>query len=176
MHLYTVPEPGLAGFVLRPLVAADIDEWYAYLSDPAAIEHTSWRLDGPADLAALIDTYNTGRPDAPIRFAIHSEALDRLVGTIGFHTVSDLNKTAELAYDLHPAFWGQGIMVACVEAVLQWGVARHGYVRIQASVLDSNRASMRVLDKCGFQYEGTLRRYRMVRGAPRDYAMFARLP
>jgi hypothetical protein len=109
MRQDTVPVPGLAGFFLRPLASADIDDWYAYLSDPAAIEHT-------------------------------------------------------------------GIMRACVEALTGWGAMHHGYVRIQATVLDTNRPSMRVLEKCGFQYEGTLRHYRLVRGQPRDYLMYAWLP
>jgi len=176
MHHDTAPEPDLAGFSLRPMTAVDIGDWYAYLSDPAAIEHTSWSLGSAADLAPLIAEYNGGLPGSQRRFAIHSGALNRLVGTIGFHTISPVNKTAELAYDLHPAFWGQGIASACVKAVIAWAVAQHAYVRIQATVLDSNGASARVLEKCGFQYEGTLRRYRFVRGVPRDYAMYAWLP
>jgi len=42
-------------------------------------------------------------------------------------------------------------------------------------VLDSNVASARVLSKCGFELEGKLRSYRMVRGAPRDYWLYARV-
>jgi len=172
----TAPELDLAGFSLRPLTAADIGDWYAYLSGPAAIEHTSWSLRGAGDLAPLIAEYHGELPGSQRRFAIHSGALNRLIGTIGFHTISPVNKTAELAYDLHPACWGQGIASACVKAVIAWGVTRHAYVRIRATVLDTNGASARVLEKCGFQYEGTLRHYRFVRGVPRDYAMYAWLP
>ena len=41
-------------------------------------------------------------------------------------------------------------------------------MRIQGTVIDSNAALARVLAKCGFEYEGTLRSFRMVRGVPRD--------
>jgi ribosomal-protein-alanine N-acetyltransferase len=176
MRQDTVPDPGLAGYFLRPLSPADIDDWYAYLADPAAIEHTSWSLRGPGDLAPLIDEYNGAVPGSQIRFAIHGERLDRLVGTIGFHTISPANKTAEIAYDLHPALWGQGVISACVKAATGWAVTQHAYGCIEAMVLDTNRPSMRVLEKCGFQYEETLRRYRQVRGQPRDYARYAWLP
>ncbi|CAM2157409.1 protein of unknown function [Pararobbsia alpina] len=32
---------------------------------------------------------------------------------------------------------------------------------------------MRVLEKCGFEFEGVLRAYRMVRGTPGHFNMFA---
>ena len=34
---------------------------------------------------------------------------------------------------------------------------------------------MRVLERCRFQREGLLRRYRLVRGAPGDFWIYARL-
>ena len=45
---------------------------------------------------------------------------------------------------------------------------------IQATVLDTNQASVGVLERCGFEREGLLRHYRQVRGEPRDFWMYAR--
>ena len=55
------------------------------------------------------------------------------------------------------------------------GIRRSIRERIQATVVDTNAASVRVLEKTGFAREGLLRGYRRVRGAPRDLWMYARL-
>jgi len=47
-------------------------------------------------------------------------------------------------------------------------------LRVQATVLDSNLASRRVLERAGFHAEGLLAAYRVVRGEPRDFWMYAR--
>ncbi len=57
----------------------------------------------------------------------------------------------------------------------EWALRELGFARIQATVLDTNVASAGVLERCGFQREGLLRRYRLVRGEPRDFWMYARV-
>ncbi len=64
-------------------------------------------------------------------------------------------------------------MSATVQAVMKWGFEVLEINRIQATVMAGNLASARVLEKCGFQKEGTLREYKICRGQPRDFWMFA---
>lgn len=173
MRVEPAPASGIEDLRLRPIALADVDAWYAYLSRPQATEQTSWNLRGRDDLTALVKWYDADDPESGIRFAIVREADDRLVGTIGFHTISAPNCSAEIAYDVDPAFWGRGIATACCRAVTAWGFAARGWVRIQATVLETNTASLRVLEKCGFLLEGRLRSYRIVRGRPRDFLMLA---
>ena len=42
-------------------------------------------------------------------------------------------------------------------------------------MLDTNAASIRVLEKAGFEREGWLRAYRVVRGMPGNFFMYARV-
>lgn len=74
----------------------------------------------------------------------------------------------------HRIFQQAPVYDACA-AVTQWAFADYGFVRIQGIVLATNARSARVLQKCGFRYEGLLRAYRMVRGTPGDFAMYARV-
>jgi len=60
-------------------------------------------------------------------------------------------------------------------AMVEWCFSYLGAVRVQATVLDSNTRSARVLEKCGFQCEGLLRSFRMVRGHPRNFWIYSRL-
>jgi RimJ/RimL family protein N-acetyltransferase len=59
--------------------------------------------------------------------------------------------------------------------VTQWSYRALNLLRVQATVLETNRSSERVLQKCGFAYEGLLRSYRMVRGRPGNFKMYSRL-
>lgn len=175
MRIQTIPLLENPGLMLRPVELADADAWYSYLAMPHAIEHTSWNVKSSADLGLLIGKYNLDEPASPIRFAIVERATNGLIGTIGFHTISPVNHTAEIAYDLHPTYWGRGIATMCCKSVVQWGFADCTFVRVQATALDTNQASARVLTKCGFALEGKLRNYRIVRGEPRDFWMYSRI-
>lgn len=101
--------------------------------------------------------------------------MDRLIGTIGFHTVSDVNRSAEITYDLAPDYWGRGIATTLCDVVTSWSYIAYGFVRVQATVLVGNERSQKVLTRSGYRHEGLLRAYRLVRGRPADFNLYARL-
>ncbi|MGG1948556.1 GNAT family protein [Trinickia sp. NRRL B-1857] len=173
MRIETPPSFGMSAFALRQLEIADKPAWYEYLSIPSVYEHTSWALRCADDLDPQFSAFQSTAIDSARRLAIVETKSLRLAGTIGFHTVSDTNRSAELAYDLSPEYWGRGIGAAAAAALVEWAQREYGFVRIQATVLTANRRSIRVLEKCGFQYEGLLRAYRMVRGTPGDFNMYS---
>ena len=150
-------------------------DWFAYLSIPEVIRHTSWNVSSPEDLVPLVEACESTSLASDRRMAIVDRASDALVGTIGFHTVSEKNRSAEIAFDLAPTHWGRGIATALCAAVTEWSFSTYGFVRVQATVLETNLRSEQVLKKCGFRHEGLLRAYRMVRGAPGNFRMYARL-
>lgn len=163
-------------YALRPICATDAAAWYEYLRDPDVVQHTSWNLSGEAQLEAQIRAqYLSTAQDHPIRFALVEVASDKLVGTVGFNGIAQAHRHAELAYDLAPGQWGRGLAgVACM-ALVRWGIDRLGLARVHAHVLDTNVRSIRVLEKCGFRHEGTLRCYRVVREESRNFELYALL-
>jgi len=175
MRVDAAPLIPIAGFRLRPLEASDIDAWYSYLSMPRVVKDTSWDLKSAMDLKPLVEWYNAEDPSSAIRFAISPVSDQSIAGTIGFHTISTANRTAEIAYDIHPAYWRRGLGFACCTTVADWGFRERGYVRVQATTMETNVPSIRLLEKCGFGLEGKLRSYRLVRGEPRDFFMFSKL-
>ena len=175
MRIDASPNLACASLFLRPLDLSDVSAWYQYLSLRLAVEHTSWNVKSTEDLRTSLEWYNSDDPSSAIRFAICSESDDALIGTIGFHTISTVNRTSEIAYDLHPAYWGRGIASTACRSVVAWGFENREYVRIQGATLETNVRSVRVLQKCGFSLEGTLRNYRMVRGEPRNFLLYSTL-
>jgi RimJ/RimL family protein N-acetyltransferase len=175
MRIEHPPDSGMSGIELRQLERTDLESWLEYLTIPEVIEHTSWAVQKPEDLLPLFASYESDASSSPRRLAIIDASSGRLAGTIGFHTISDVNRSAEIAYDLAPTYWGRGIATAMCRRVTEWAFVNLGYIRVQATVLETNRASERVLQKALFKYEGLLQSYRMVRGHPGNFKMYARI-
>jgi ribosomal-protein-alanine N-acetyltransferase len=175
MKILSARPSGYSGLSLRQLERSDLPSWYAYLSNPDVIRHTSWNLQSENDLLPMFDALDSELPSSTRRLAIVSDLTGELIDTIGFHTVSDVNRTAEIAYDLAPAYWGKGVASAVCSAVTQWSFSAFGFVRVQGTVLETNVGSARVLQKCQYRYEGLLRSFRMVRGMPGNFQLYSRL-
>jgi [ribosomal protein S5]-alanine N-acetyltransferase len=158
---------------LREMHAEDIAPMFRILSQPAVYEHTSWNVASTSDLQAY--GAQDRLPSSMTRFAIVRRDDGAFIGSAGFHSVSPVNHTAEIAYDLAPEVWGHGIARATCEALTRWAFEHVGLVRVQGTTLASNTRSQRVLESCGFEREGLLRRYRLVRGTPGDFWMYSRL-
>jgi len=50
-----------------------------------------------------------------------------------------------------------------------------GLHRVQANIIPSNRASIRIAEKAGFRYEGLAKAYLKINGQWQDHAMYARI-
>ncbi|MCY4745090.1 GNAT family protein [Pelomonas sp. UHG3] len=175
MHFRSLPIVEHDSVYVRPLSVSDMSAWASYLNNPAVYEHTSWNHPTIEDLSRYLGNETSDEPDSRLRLAIASKDGDELVGTIGFHSVAPVNKSAELAYDLNPEFWGKGIATAVGNVLVGWAHQHVGLVRVQATVLESNLRSIRTIERMGFAQEGLLKSYRHVRGTPRNFFMYARL-
>ncbi len=80
---------------------------------------------------------------------------DEFVGVSGLHEQYDIYKhSSELGYFLSDSYWGKGIATTAVNRMVKFGFENLNLQRIFASVFESNPASRRVLEKCGFTLEG----------------------
>lgn len=173
MQFNSLPVLQHAHACLRLIEPADLPVWAAYLRLPQVYQHTSWNLQAVSELEPHLASRQVHQPDSPLRLAIACPHSHVLLGTIGFHTASALNKSAELAYDLAPEAWGRGIASAAAMTMTDWAHAEAGIIRVQATVLESNERSMAVLQRCGFVREGVLASYRQVRGQSGNFVMYS---
>ncbi len=176
MRPATVPAVLGLPLVLQPLDASHAEAWFEYASNLEVMRYTSSSVRTLDDLMAIVGRISAPEPGTPIHFAVLDRSDGRLVGTAGFHTISVLNRTAEITYDVHPGRQGQGIATAVCAALTAWGFEDQGFTRIQATVQLPNEVSARVLARCGYELEGRVRNFRLVRGEPCDYLMWSRLP
>lgn len=62
-----------------------------------------------------------------------------------------------MGYALHPDFWGKGYVTEAVHQVLSFAFTRFGVRRMEIGHMADNIGSKRVIEKCGFMYEGVRR-------------------
>lgn len=109
---------------------------------------------GLQDAQFFIAQVMDSEPTTVFAIASASEA----VGSIGLLLGRDVHRyTAEIGYWLGEPFWGKGIMTRAVKALTHHGIHAWNLQRIYAEPYMTNLASVRVLEKAGFQREGTLR-------------------
>jgi len=90
-------------------------------------------------------------------------------GGIGLYFQSDIfRRSAEIGYWLGEKHWGRGVMTEAVVQVTRFGFERYGFAHIFAGVFEGNTASVRVLEKAGYQLEGRLRKHVTKRGVTMD--------
>jgi [ribosomal protein S5]-alanine N-acetyltransferase len=168
--------PIIPGFLVRPIRFEDAEAWAAYVCLPEVKLHMSSTAANAEDVRRDIEKTLGREPGAPIRFVLEPEGVSQIIATVGFHSISALFGTAEVSYDVAPAHWGKGIATAACRAATCWAFEAQGWHRVQATAVLPNIASQRVLERCGFQREGLLRNFRLVRGKPTDYWMYAAIP
>ncbi|TKV92164.1 hypothetical protein SEVIR_9G146000v4 [Setaria viridis] len=81
---------------------------------------------------------------------------------------------ASVGYRVARAHWGRGVATRAVRAAAEAVFAAWPWLlRLEAVADVENPASQRVLEKAGFVREGTLRKYIVLKGRPRDMVMFS---
>jgi RimJ/RimL family protein N-acetyltransferase len=168
--------PQIPGFFVRPVQPEDAEAWASYALLPEVQEFTSSTARSIDDIRPILQRVLAAEPTSPIHFAIIPARQSTMVASVGFHTISPVNGTAEITYDVAPTYWSKGIATAACRAAAHWGFAVMGWNRIQATTVLSHARSQRVLERCGFRREGIVRNFRVVRGQPTDYLLYSLLP
>jgi len=77
-------------------------------------------------------------------------------------------------YWIGEEFWEKGMMTKVVESFADYCLDERGLVRLEANVFPQNYASMRVLEKSGFEREGYLKKIFLKKGEYLDSILFAK--
>jgi ribosomal-protein-alanine N-acetyltransferase len=115
------------------------------------------------------------REDKGLRPVITLKDEDVYIGDIGFYDFESKHSRAEVGYILGKDYWGKGIMTEALGAVLSYGFSEMNLNRVQALIDPRNIASKTVVEKQGFSYEGTFRKYEYEYGEYIDLDMYSLL-
>ena len=109
-------------------------------------------------------------------FAFAITVNGKAIGSIGAFRQGNIHRqTAELGYYIAEEYWGKGIMTEAVKQLCDYVFSNTDIIRIYAEPFAYNIGSCRVLEKAGFQYEGTLRSNALKNGNVFDMKMYSKL-
>ena len=144
-----------------------------------------WELSDAKDLAIVLSNrkyriiFGTDYISAMLSaneneaFAFAIMVDNKVVGCIGVFQQGNIHRqTAELGYYVAEEYWGKGIMTESVKQICENVFDKSDIIRIYAELFAYNVASCRVLEKVGFQYEGTLRSNAVKNGKVIDMKMY----
>jgi RimJ/RimL family protein N-acetyltransferase len=108
-------------------------------------------------------------------FVIADATDDRPLGLLNLQFGED-EEAAGLAVSVFPQARGRGVASKALRLGATWGLRELGLCRVFAEAAVDNPASIRAIEKAGFQREGILRAHCKTHGQRHDCVMFSLVP
>jgi RimJ/RimL family protein N-acetyltransferase len=149
--------------LLRTFTGVDTNLIYELNADPDVTRYTHDPVKDLAHASEILEKvilpqyvlYNHGR------WAVHLKPALEFLGWCGLKYRAELNEI-DLGFRFKKEAWGHGYATEAAFASIKYGFGKLGLKQITGRAEIENRASWRVLEKCGMIYTGT----RQVDGYP----------
>lgn len=146
-----LPDLATPRLALRPLRAADIEDWLALDRDPL-VARFIWGAPPEPERhrEALQRRIAGGWPEAGGVWVVEEKAAPGFLGWCGLFPLEETG-LIEIGYRYLPKAWGRGIATEAAARVLDEGFRGFAFDPIVAVSHPDNRASHRVLEKIGLR-------------------------
>jgi ribosomal-protein-alanine N-acetyltransferase len=147
--------------ILRTWEMDDLDDFYEYARNPNVGPMAGWEPHGSKEVSKKILESFIEKDEV---WAIEYKANRKVIGSIGAHpdTKRQGIRVRMIGYVLSQDYWGQGIMTEAVKEVIRYLFKEEKYDVLSCYHYPFNKRSKRVIEKCGFVYEDTLRSASMI--------------
>ncbi|MDR0267279.1 GNAT family N-acetyltransferase [Paenibacillus sp.] len=161
--------------ILRKLTVNDVGDVFDYCSDEEISKFTTWYSHQTLDDSKQYVDHVIGlyEENSIAPWGIEDKKTGKIIGTVGFVYWNPKQARAELAYALGRAYWNKGLMSEAARKIVQYGFEVMQLVRIEARCLLLNMGSSRVMEKCGMEFEGILRKHALIKGKFEDLKLYS---
>ena len=101
------------------------------------------------------------KPDPDFKWGIVLKETNAVIGDVSIFDIENA-RMGSVGYRLDPDLWGHGYVTEALRAAVEFIFTHTELDRLHATADVRNTASNRVLEKCGFVHEGTIRHGKMV--------------
>ena len=177
MDANTLPIITTPRVVLRWISENDIDGLYDVFSDPQVMRYWSTGPLPDRQAAAKMqrEIADGNVKETMMKWGLALRESDSLIGTTTLFNLNLDNGRAEIGYAMGRAYWGRGYMHEALEALVSHAFEVLQMRRLEADVDPRNTASIRTLERLGFQREGFLRERWHVEGEIQDALFYGLL-
>jgi len=177
MDAKTIPIITTPRLVLRWVSEDDVDTLYEIFSVPEVLRYMD---RGPlpnreAAVALQREIAEGNESGRMFKWGIALRDSNTIIGTTTLFNLNLDNGRAELGYAMGHAYWGKGYMNEALKALVSHAFEVMSLRRLEADVDPRNAASIRTLERLGFQREGFLRERWHVNGEIQDALFYGLL-
>lgn len=97
-------------------------------------------------------------------WGLEEKTSGRMIGTCTLFRLDSDNRRGEIGYLLNRAYWQLGLMSEALECVIAYAFGELKLHRLEADTDPDNIASIRILERFGFQREGLFRDRWLING------------
>ncbi|TCC52891.1 N-acetyltransferase [Kribbella capetownensis] len=161
---------------LREFRPTDLDDYLAIAGDDRV---TTWMAFDSYDRAKAAEALvgiieRSAREDRPDHMlAVTRRDDDRVIGFARLAPSGPWG--AKLGYAVHADHWGRGYATDASRVMLRFAFTAQGRHRVTAAIGPENEASIAVVKRLGFTYEGHLRDHVFTNSAWRDSLLYSLL-
>ena len=153
----------------------DIKGLYEYAKNPDVGPNAGWKPhDSEAESREIIEELFIPHDV----WAIREKASGKVIGSIGLEPDKRRENvnSREMGYSLAKESWGKGYMTEAARAVIDYAFEELDLVVLAICTGPENKRSQRVIEKCGFKFEGIQRKgYHIYNGTDRDNLVYSML-
>ncbi|WP_427180779.1 GNAT family N-acetyltransferase [Paenibacillus sp. TC-CSREp1] len=169
------PEFETQRLYLRRLTMDDLDQYYAFASDPKVSEQSLWHChqtkeDSIGYLERVLRNYEQ---KTVYIWAFVLKETGKLIGRGGIFDLDESMQSCELGYAIGSTYWGKGLAVEAMQPVMDYCFEQLGCNRVQGKCNAGNIGSARVMEKLGMVQEGLLRKQLKIKGVFTDQKLYA---
>lgn len=145
--------------ILRPWKEDDAETLYEYAKDPLVGPSAGWPVHTSVENSREIIKHVLSASET---YAVCLKEDNKAIGSIGLLIGEQSNKgiaqnEAEIGYWIGVPFWGQGFIPEATEEIIRYAFEDLGMKKLWCGYFDGNENSKRVQEKCGFQYQYTVK-------------------
>ena len=163
--------------VLGPFESRDAPDVFGFFGSEAWLRYVPREtLDVPEQAVEKVRGMSKAFEErSAIWWTFRAQKTGEFVGYGGLFDINREDHNAEIGYGFNPQCWGQGYASEAVRPIVDFGFENLGLHRIFGLIDPDNVASVKVLEKLGFDREGMLKESAFARERYWDQCLFARV-
>ena len=141
---------------LRRFKFSDLNDFYDYAKNPNVGPNAGWECHKSKNESIIhIDNFIKNKEV----WAIELKENSKVIGSIGIHkdVKRENPKSRMIGYALNEEYWGKGYATEALKLIIEYSFNVLNLDIVSAYHYSFNLRSKRVIEKCGFKFEGKLR-------------------
>ena len=145
--------------LIRDLSFRDFDDYYEYAVKDTIGPMAGWKPIPNEEVGRRVFSGMILSKDV---FGIEYLENHKMIGTISIYNygIRKYKYVKQLGFSLNDSYWNMGIMTEVVNSVIAYIFEKTDTEVIEVGHHSDNYASKRVIEKCGFLYDGRLCKYK----------------